>query len=300
MVRTRPRANQADATLLTRTTTQFDSLGRTLSVGYDDGITPSKSFFYDSVLGGQGWTQSVSNARGRLVATSSGSGGTLARSLMSYDGFGHVTTLWECAPSICGGSNQSSRPAVQTQYDLAGFLTYDFDGASGGIRYGRSPAGEITSVTNETYHDQINPGTLVSNGVNSPFGALTYQLGNGLYTNQVYDSMGRLGGRWVCQGTNSAFCGGGGQLYGNLEVLHGSRVTSICDTINNQCQDNGYDEFNRLASISAQPFGGGATGSYTYSYDRYGNRTSQISVNGGPVALLHRRPGHQPPGWDKR
>ena len=140
MIRTRPRANQGNSGVLTQTTTQFDSLGRTLSVSYNDGITPNKSFFYDSVPGGQGWTQGVSNARGRLVATSSGSGATLARSLMSYDNPGHVTTLWECAPSICGGSSQSSRPAIQTLYDLAGFLTYEFDGASGGIRYGRSPA----------------------------------------------------------------------------------------------------------------------------------------------------------------
>ncbi len=201
---------------------------------------------------------------------------------MSYDAPGHVTTLWKCAPSICGGSNQSSRPAIQTQYDLAGFLTYESDAASGGIRYGRSPAGEITSMTNETYNDQINPGTLVSNVVNSPFGPLTYQLGNGLSSNQTYDSMGRLDGTWVCQGTTSPFCNGGGGLYGNLDTIHGTRVTSICDTVLNQCQNNGYDEFNRLASVTANPYNQGSPGSFTYTYDRYGNRLSQSSINGGP------------------
>ncbi len=66
-------------------------------------------------------------------------------------------------------------------------------------------------------------------------------------------------------------CSGSTQLYGFIANYSGSRVISMCDTTVNQCQSHGYDEFNRLTSVS----GSGGPGSFTYSYDRYGNRTSQ-------------------------
>jgi hypothetical protein len=46
VTRKRPRANQTVATVLTTTTTQYDAVGRVLSISYDDG-TPTKNFGYD-------------------------------------------------------------------------------------------------------------------------------------------------------------------------------------------------------------------------------------------------------------
>ena len=53
-VRSRPRANQTSASVYTTTTSQADSIGRTISVNYvnSDGqgyVTPSKSFVYDTL-----------------------------------------------------------------------------------------------------------------------------------------------------------------------------------------------------------------------------------------------------------
>lgn len=189
--------------------------------------------------------------------------------------------MWQCAPSICGGASQQSRGATQLSYDLGGNLTYESDPASGGITYGRTPAGEISSMSS-TYNSTGNPPTLVSNVVNTPFGPTSYALGNGLNQVTTYDTLGRSNGSWVCNGSSAAYCTNGSQIYGNTDGYQGSRVSSTCDTVLNQCQSNGYDEFNRLTSITDNSHNNGDIGSYTYTYDRYGNRLTQTSQSGGP------------------
>ncbi len=47
VTRKKPRANQTNPNVLTTTTTQYDTVGRVLSISYDDG-TPTKTFAYDS------------------------------------------------------------------------------------------------------------------------------------------------------------------------------------------------------------------------------------------------------------
>ena len=283
IVRTRPKANQSNAGVTTATTTQYDSLSRIASVGYNDGLTPGKNFYYDVLPSGLGWSQSLSNIKGRLVATNSGSGSTRTSSAMNYDITGNVTNLWACGPSICGGSGQAGR-SLSFAYNLSGALTSESDAASGTINYGRSSAGEITSVTNATYTDAADTPNLVSNVQNSPFGPAVYSLGNGLNAIRSYDSSGRNNGNWLCSGSSVAGCGGSGgiQLYASNNTYSGVRLTSTCDTVLNQCQTNGYDEFNRLTSITDNPHNAGDAGSYTYTYDRYGNRLTQTAQYGGP------------------
>jgi RHS repeat-associated protein len=279
VVRARPRANQSSPSVLTHTTTQYDSLGRIVSVSYDDGLTPGKNYYYDAVPSGLQWAQTPTNPKGQLVATASGSGTTLTRSLYGYDLMGNVTSLLQCAPSICGGSSQTSRP-LTFGYDLGNNLINEYDPASGAISYTRSPAGQVTAITNGTYQDTANPANLVTGVTNTQFGATNYTLGNGLQAVQTFDAVGRLNGGWLCNGSSSAGCAGGTQLYGNNAGWSGARMGSSCDTITNQCQFQGYDEFNRLNSVTAT--NGGAQGNYTYSYDRWGNRLSQTSSSGGP------------------
>lgn len=281
-VRTRPRANQTNASVTTATTTQNDSLGRAISISYDDGLTPAKNFYYDALPTGLGWAQSLGFTKGQLVATSSGSGTTATGTLLNYDSNGNVIALWSCAPSICGTSSQSSRSETFS-YDLAGSLTQVSDPTSGAISYGRSVAGEITSVTNGTFTDLTNTPNLVSNVVNSPFGPTSYALGNGLTSVQAYDSLGRNNGKWVCLGSSSPSCSGGSkQLYGVTATYIGSVVTSSCDTVLNQCQSHGYDQFNRITSVTDQSSNSNNPGSFSYTYDRYGNRVSQTAESGGP------------------
>ncbi len=275
VVRARPQANQTNAGTLTHTTTQYDTLGRVVSIGYDDNLTPNKNYYYDQAGAGLGWSQTPTNPKGMLVATTSGSGANLARTQFSYDPMGNITSVLQCAPSICGGSNQASRGAEQAGYDLAGHLISSYDGASGSISYGRSPAGELTSMTQNTYTDQYNTPNLVSGVGNSPFGPVSYTLGNSLGTAKTYDSLGRNNGVWVCNGSTSPYCNNATQLYGNTTSFSGIRATSMCDTTLNQCQSQGYDEFNRLTVVS------GGNSSNTYSYDQYGNRLSQTSSPSG-------------------
>ena len=266
---------------MTTTTSQSDALGRLVSISYDDGLTPNKNYFYDAAAPGQAWSQSPTNPKGMLVATSSGSGTTLTESQFSYDLSGNVTTLLQCAPSICNGSAQSSR-VLGFGYDLGGNLTASFDPAAGSISYTRSTAGEVTTITNNSYQNSYNPPNLVSNVVNTPFGPSSYALGNGVQSVRTYDSMGRSNGIWACTGSSSPYCTNGSQLWGSITGFSGVRLGVLCDTVLNQCEGPGYDEFNRLTSVSDVSHNSGDIGSYTFTYDRWGNRLSQTSQSGGP------------------
>ncbi len=281
VVRKRPRANQSNASTLTTTTSQYDSLGRLASVSYDDGLTPSKNYFYDIAAPGQQWSQSPSNPKGMLVATSSGSGTSLTESQFSYDLSGNVVALLQCAPSICNTSAQSSR-SLGFGYDLGANLTSSSDAAAGLISYARSTAGEVTSITNNTYHDSYNPASLVSNVVNTPFGPSSYALGNGVQSVHTYDGMGRSSGNFACTGSSSPQCANGSQLWGSTTIFSGSRLIQDCDTMLNECENTGYDEFNRLISTTDLTGNSGDIGSYSFTYDRWGNRLSQTSQSGGP------------------
>ena len=278
VTRIRPKANQSSSTVLTTTTTQYDSLNRVISISYNDGLTPNKQYDYDTVNSAMQWSESTANLKGRMADMASGTGTSLTRSLFSYDPMGRVATIWACAPSICGTSNQASRPALQFTYDVTGALTSSYDGASGSIAYTRSPAGEVTAITNNTYQGTGNPADLVSNVLNGPKGPISYTLGNNLSTVNSYDTVGRLNGGWVCNGSSSPSCSGGTQVYKFTDTVKGVRVTNASDSVLNQTLTYGYDDFNRLASLTVNS---GTVQNCGYSYDRYGNRVGQTATNGG-------------------
>jgi YD repeat-containing protein len=191
---------------------------------------------------------------------------------------GRVINLWSCGPVTCGTSNQNNRPLSFT-YDWAGNLTGESDTVSGTIAYTRSVAGEVTSITNQTYQNlPQNPPNLVSNVVNGPDGPVSYKLGNSLNVYQGYDTLGRLNGRWVCNGPAAMYCSGGTQVYGSSATWKGAQELNQSDTILNQQVTFGYDGFNRLTSRTVTS---GTVQNYTYSYDRYGNRVSQTPQQTG-------------------
>jgi len=275
VTRTRPKANQGDVNTKTNTVTQYDKVGRVVTVSYNDGLTPGKYYFYDVALN---WpsASSATNVKGRLAMTSTSSS---TGSMFSYDSMGRVKVMWQCAPSICP-SAQESRPALQFSYDLAGNLTSEFDGASGQIAYGRSPAGEVTSITNLNYADTVNPPHLVSNVVNGPFGPTSYTLGNGLAVVYQYDSTGRNIGNWLCNnGSTQVDCGNGNAstVFLSGSQISGNRLSWQCETVMG-CHDYPHDDLDRLHVNES--FG---TVNGTYSYDRYGNRWQQTSPQGGPA-----------------
>ena len=273
VTRVRPQANQTGSTTTT-TTTQYDSIGRVISVSYTDG-TPNKAFAYDA---NNYWTETATNLKGRLVATSSGGGSTFTGSLWSYDVMGRVVNLWACGPATCGNGYQGARP-LSFAYDWVGNLTQESDNVTGTINFGRSIAGEITSIANATYQNlPYNPPNLASNVVNGPDGPVSYTLGNGLNVYRSYDALGRWQGQWVCNGPAAISCSGGTQIYGTKGVWQGSQMQSQADTVLGQQIAYGYDGFNRLTSRTVTA---GTLQNYTYSYDIYGNRVSQTALQSG-------------------
>jgi RHS repeat-associated protein len=283
VTRSRPQANQTSTSVLTTTTTQYDSLGRPVTISYSDGITPNMGYVYDAACC---WTNasSATNTKGKLVVAHSLASAADHTSMMfSYDLMGNVINMWQCAPSTCPTSTlQLSRPALSFAYDLTGNLISEGDGASGVIAYGRSPAGEVTSITNQSYTNApYNPPNLVSNVVNGPFGPITYSLGNGLGVVNQYDGLGRVNQNRVCSGSIQPNCSGGAQVYGFGTGTVGSQIVASCDSVLGQCYNYGYDQFNRLASGTVYY---GPAQNFTYSYDRYGNRWQQnVTAGTGPA-----------------
>jgi RHS repeat-associated protein len=275
VTRVRPQANQTGSATTT-TTTQYDSLGRVVTVSYSDGTT-SRGFDYDVPCC---WTPTGTNQKGRLAVMGGGAGtANWSGSLFSYDAMGRVTTIWSCGPASCGNAYMNNR-GVSFSYDWAGNPTGTADGATGAISYGRSIAGEITSVTNTSYTNlPYNPPNLVSNVVNGPNGPVSYTLGNGLNVYRSYDTLGRYNGEWVCNGPAGAYCPGGTQIYATTNSWKGSQMTGQSDTSLAQGALFGYgDGFNRITSRTVTY---GTLQNYTYAYDRYGNRVSQTPLQSG-------------------
>ena len=265
--RVRPQANQTGSATTT-STTQYDSLGRVVSITYTDG-TPTRHFTYDI---SNPWGASLQNPKGRLAEQDSGNGPS---SIFSYDPMGRIVWLSQCTPSTCGTSAFSQ----SYSYDWEGNV---ISGSDGFANYTRtySTANELLSISS-SWNDANHPPNLVSNVHNGPFGPLNWQLGNGLAAVRSYDGLGRVQGGWVCSGSSQPYCTGGTQLYGFSAVWRGVNPTSGCDTVLNQCNSYGYDEFGRLAALAVSS---GPAGNYTYTYDRWGNRYSQTetSGSGGP------------------
>ena len=265
VTRNRPKANQTSASVLTTTTTQYDSLGRVVNITYTDG-TPTKTFAYDASAG---WGVTQTNFKGRL----SEAGISGAATIYGYDPLGRTVLMAECAPSNCG----SGAYVLNYTYDLAGNLLTSTDGAGVQDTYTNSTAGEVLSITS-SLNNATHPPNIVSNVQNGPSGPLSYSLGNGLSSVYTYDALGRLSGGWVCNGSTSAYCSGGAQVYGFTNGWKGQQLIGECDTALNQCITYDYDEFNRLTSRTVNA---GTVQNYAWVYDRYGNRWQQNALQGG-------------------
>ena len=282
ITRHRPKANQASASVLTTTTTQYDSLGRVLSTSYSDG-TPTKIFYYDT---SRGWGEAQSNVKGRLVeADASPVLSNWSGSVFSYDAMGNPAFTAQCFPYGCGDGAKDKY--INYSHDWQGNLTGESDPTAGNIGYSYSAAGEITLVTGSYGLNGSCCGTynLASGVQNGPNGPLNYQLGNGLSDSFAYDSLGRRQGGFVCNGSTQSYCTGGTQLYGYHVTWQGARAIDLSDTVQNQGQAYGYDEFNRLTTSTTA--GSGQKRGFSWVYDRYGNRWQQnVTAGSGPSPQL--------------
>jgi RHS repeat-associated protein len=278
VTRTRPKANQTSATVLTTTTTQFDALGRVLTISYDDGITPTKTFAYDAAAGADFTDLSQVNLKSRLSVVSVANAGTA----FSYDPMGRTSALDECLPSGPCGATGNNHQLLYT-YDLAGNMLTSTDGSGTKSTFTVSPASEPLSLTS-SLGNSTNPANIVSNVQNGPNGPVNYGLGNGLAGVFHYDTLGRLNGGWVCSGSTGASCSSGTQLYGFTNTWKQQQLSCSSDTALNQGSSYGYDGFNRLTSLTVNS---GSGSNYSWDYDRWGNRWQQnvLSGTGWPSSL---------------
>ena len=273
VTRTRPRANQTNASVKTSTTTQYDSIGRVVSVSYNDG-TPTKTFAYDQATAWGGSSLSLGASKGHLTEYFSQTTPNATFGFFIYDNAGNIIRSDQCLPSGCGSG--AYEHTIGYSYDLIGNPLSADVGVSGvQTTYTYSPANEVQSITSNISAAAYPP-HLVSNIINGPLGPISYDLGNGLSVRNVYGSVGRLYGRWLCRNSNQQYCSGGDQIYGFDQAFSGVRMLGGDDTVLGTHYNISYDEFNRIASASytSRPQ------VLSFSYDRFGNRTSQNLVSG--------------------
>jgi RHS repeat-associated protein len=284
VTRTRPKENQTSSSVHTTTITQYDKLGRILSVTYDDG-TPTKTFAYDMTPSGDKVPTLGGYVKGQLVSISTTSGSTtLSQRNYAYDLMGRVSETAECLPGWCGqsshdvyrgyGYNSASQMITET------YASEGNDGTPVSLNYSYNLAGQLTSMTGGQNNATLAPSIYNVQAV-GPSGPTLVEFGNGLYAPSTYDAAGQVSGGWVCSGSTTASCTGGTQLYGFTDSIVGHRLTSMTDTVQNEGASFGYDEFGRLKTQTHQS--GTNVTSMNWVYDRYGNRTQQnVTAGSGP------------------
>jgi RHS repeat-associated protein len=261
VTRTTERANQTDLTQTTTATTQYDALGRRLSVIYSDGITPTKTFTYDAAPTGS--TFSAGSAKGRMTVASTGSTG--ATTLFSYDALGRVQSTQQCIPGWC--ATPSLNINRNYGYDWASNKTseqYSTPSGTVSLGYGVNLAGQVTSVSGG---GDTSLTSLYAATSETPYGPTASMLGNGISATMSYDTFGRKSGLGLSNSSSP--------LYAYTATWQGQHITSSSDSVNGSAT-YGYDDFSRLQTAAIST--GLGTLNLGWSYDRYGNRLSQSAT----------------------
>ncbi|HEY2547184.1 MAG TPA: RHS repeat-associated core domain-containing protein [Candidatus Acidoferrum sp.] len=264
-----PLPNYTGTSLVT-TSYQYDALNRLTHKSFNDGITPTASFAYDS-------SSHSTNTVGRLVETyvpfpPTGTPTAQMTTVSSYDPMGRISQQWQYTPT--GGPNDYSLPYA---YDLMGNMTSSEDPYQNVFTYKYNPAARLLSVTG-SYSDSDDPANLLSAMHYNAAGQLTSDaLGDGEVETYTYDK--RLRSQALSSVLNST------AIYSySLAFAPNGDVTAANDSVNGNWNYS-YDQFNRLicASLSSNTacaFPPTGTPTFNYVYDRFGNRWQQNSPTG--------------------
>lgn len=260
----------ADGNLATKTdarnltiTYAYDALNRLTGKTYSDS-TPPVTYNYDQT---SAHGQTLTNTIGRLSSESTA--GTYATAaIFSYDPIGRILNNSQQTP---GGS---ALQAVNYTYDLVGnMLTSSVPGAGTFTNTYNSASRLTGSTTPFTGNQGGVPTTLVSSAHYNTLGKLASQsLGNGLTETWGYDNRERLASYSANNGSSNVYS------Y-SLSYSANGNVMSSNDSVNGDWV-YGYDDFNRLTSSSFTSSLVHPAASYSYVYDRFGNRWQQNVTSG--------------------
>ncbi|PYV98091.1 MAG: hypothetical protein DMG89_12210 [Acidobacteria bacterium] len=256
--RTAPKPSQTGTATVT-TTYSYDAVHRLTGKSYNDGSTPSVAYFYDQTTN---WGFTLQNTKGRLTLQSVGTG--FAQAIFSYDEMGRIVNKWICTPINC----HTSAFALTFDNDLLGNLASLNNGTEGKTyTYTYDTASRLTQMQS-TYVDANHPGTLLTVNTYNALGQVKQAtLGNGIVRNLQYDNRGRVTS--LTDGSIYSFTLG---YTSNSNVLTGN------DLLNGPWSYT-YDDFNRVASSNK----GSGQQTFSYKYDRFGNRWQQNAPQGGPA-----------------
>ncbi|HXX20148.1 MAG TPA: RHS repeat-associated core domain-containing protein [Candidatus Acidoferrum sp.] len=263
----------ADGNVLTKTdarsiaiTYTYDALNRLTSKTYSDG-TPTASYSYDqtSAMG-----ISLANTIGRKSSEST-AGSSPTGSVFSYDSMGRVLNNSQCTPYNC-----SSAPfSVAYTYDLLGDVTSSTNGAGVTLTNAYNMGARLASVTS-TYQ---GPTLLSGVHYNAAGSLVSATLGNGLGETKAYDPRLRLcsisdGSVYslAIPSTVSGPCPSGS----TNGYAPNSDILAANDSVNGNWTYGPYDAFNRLTGSNQN----NGTTTYSYVYDRFGNRWQQSVTHG--------------------
>jgi RHS repeat-associated protein len=271
--KTAPAPNQ-NGTLPVTTNYTYDALNRMTAKSYSDGTTPASTYLYDSPTGQ--YNISSTNPVGRLVQATSGCSFTLNR----YDAVGRIVFQVQQTPLSCDLTGTSYFRHTYV-YDLMGNMTSFTDGMFETFTYGYNGVGRLTSVTSSRTTGPNGapwPTNLMSAAHYNALGGITSDtLADGESDSWSYDNRGRLRSQSVTLGGSTIYS------LNMTSYAPNGNVLAVNDNANGDWNYS-YDQFNRLVctnlasnSTCTTPPTGAPT--YTYVYDRFGNRWQQ----NGPV-----------------
>jgi RHS repeat-associated protein len=261
------------------TTYAYDALNRATTRTYSEG-TPAVTYAYDSA--------SIPNGRGRLASVSSS---VSSYSYSGYDALGRALGVTQ----TIGAQNYS----ISQTYNLAGHvktITYPSDRS---VTYSYDNAGRLNSFTGNlgdgTVRNYAIGITYGSSGswTREQFGTTTALYNKRQYNNRqqlfdmrvstVNDDMNWNRGAIVNYYSLISYYGGGtaADTNGNLYVQqHWIPNDDAISGYSMMQQNYGYDALNRINWMGEYQNGQTLTGSQTFGYDRWGNRTVSGSGTG--------------------
>lgn len=243
------------------TTYSYDALNRLTGKTYSDGTSPA-AYHYDET---SSHGNTLYNTIGRLSSETTTGGTFSTLDMYSYDRMGRVITNWQYGYD---GTTLETGGSPGYSYDLLGDVLGGLASGTGTVTNTYNSAGRLSGSTISYDNDYFGaPTTLISSPHYNALGERTSDiLGDGETETWNFDNRGRQTSYSDVEGSNT--------LYSySLSYFPNGNVMSSDDSVNGDWV-YGYDDLNRLTSAS---FGGA---SYTYAYDRFGNRWEQNVTSG--------------------